>query len=180
MIVCQNDRCGIDISHRRRGTKFCSRSCKDVVAYARHRPVILARMAKYQAAHRVEKSAYDAARRLADPSANKARLRAYYADNKLSFQQARDKRRAVAHGVESIHYTAKDWRGILRQYHNACAYCGGTDRIELEHVIPIARGGRDAIGNIVPACYTCNRSKWSKFYMEWKLHKIKLAALAAA
>jgi len=178
--VCLNDSCETDISHRPKIAKYCSRRCKDAVACARNRPALLARQARYRASHKVERSAYDRALRLADPGANKARLHAYYADNKLAFQQARDKRRAIAHGVESIHYTAKDWRGILRQYHDACAYCGSTDRIELEHVIPIARGGRDAIGNIVPACYACNRSKWSKFYMEWKLHKIKLAALAAA
>ena len=29
----------------------------------------------------------------------------------------------------------------------------------MDHVIPVARGGRSTRGNVVPACTACNRSK---------------------
>jgi len=32
--VCAHPNCGADISHKRRGTLYCSRSCRDKVAYA--------------------------------------------------------------------------------------------------------------------------------------------------
>ena len=29
----------------------------------------------------------------------------------------------------------------------------------MDHVIPVARGGRSVKGNVVPACTACNRAK---------------------
>jgi 5-methylcytosine-specific restriction endonuclease McrA len=29
----------------------------------------------------------------------------------------------------------------------------------MDHVVPVARGGRSVKGNVVPACVACNRSK---------------------
>ncbi len=49
-----------------------------------------------------------------------------------------------------------------------CIYCGSKKQIEIDHVIPIARGGRHSIGNLVPACRTCNRSKTDYLVMEWR------------
>ena len=54
---------------------------------------------------------------------------------------------------------------------------------ELEHVIPRSKGGSHCLANIVPACRSCNRSKynyemelWYKkqiFYKKERLDKIK-------
>ena len=49
-----------------------------------------------------------------------------------------------------------------------CIYCGSTKQIEIDHIIPIARGGRHSIGNLAPACRACNRSKTDYFVMEWR------------
>ncbi len=43
-----------------------------------------------------------------------------------------------------------------------CRYCGRRGRgvrLELDHVFPVARGGRDEIGNLVTSCRECNRAK---------------------
>lgn len=43
-----------------------------------------------------------------------------------------------------------------------CTYCGATkedDRLEVDHVIPVSRGGTDDIGNLVAACRRCNIGK---------------------
>jgi len=43
-----------------------------------------------------------------------------------------------------------------------CAYCGGRfapGELTMDHVVPIARGGRSARGNVVPACKPCNQEK---------------------
>ena len=43
-----------------------------------------------------------------------------------------------------------------------CAYCDRELRfVEMtaDHVIPLSRGGRDEIGNVVTACAPCNREK---------------------
>lgn len=48
-----------------------------------------------------------------------------------------------------------------------CAYCGSTERIEVDHIVPLIRGGRHVPENLAPACITCNRSKGDKLLEEW-------------
>jgi 5-methylcytosine-specific restriction endonuclease McrA len=43
-----------------------------------------------------------------------------------------------------------------------CAYCGKkfpAQELTLDHVVPVARGGRSTRGNVVPACKACNNEK---------------------
>jgi 5-methylcytosine-specific restriction protein A len=52
------------------------------------------------------------------------------------------------------------WRRRLQR--GVCAYCGKafTSReLTMDHVVPIARGGRSAKGNVVPSCKPCNTAK---------------------
>ena len=57
------------------------------------------------------------------------------------------------------------------EFGHACAYCGKPDHraheLELEHVIPINKGGGHHLGNIVPACSHCNSSKRSSDALAW-------------
>lgn len=42
----------------------------------------------------------------------------------------------------------------------ACRYCQRSDcPVEIDHVVPIALGGSNRIGNLVVACDLCNRRK---------------------
>ncbi len=41
-----------------------------------------------------------------------------------------------------------------------CVYCGGAAE-QLDHVIPVSRGGPDVFGNLVSACTQCNATKGS-------------------
>lgn len=40
-----------------------------------------------------------------------------------------------------------------------CRYCGSTERLSIDHVVPRCRGGRDDASNLVVACLTCNSKK---------------------
>jgi len=62
---------------------------------------------------------------------------------------------------------------LKRLYGMPCVYCGSKDNIEIDHVLPLSRGGRNSIGNMQPLCMTCNRSKGNKTMMEWRLRKMK-------
>lgn len=57
---------------------------------------------------------------------------------------------------------------LLKMYNSNCFYCGSNKFIQLDHIIPISRGGRHSIGNLLPACRKCNASKNNKFIVEWK------------
>lgn len=60
-----------------------------------------------------------------------------------------------------------------RQRHK-CYYCGidiGKDagvRGQVDHYIPLARGGRNIACNIVIACSSCNNRKWAKMPWEFR------------
>lgn len=46
-----------------------------------------------------------------------------------------------------------------------CQYCGacGPDvELEIDHIIPVSRGGTDDITNLKTACFKCNRGKGDK------------------
>jgi 5-methylcytosine-specific restriction endonuclease McrA len=59
-------------------------------------------------------------------------------------------------------------KDLLRLYSSPCLYCASTVNIEADHVIPISRGGTHGIGNLVPACRSCNARKSNRTIMEWR------------
>ena len=51
-----------------------------------------------------------------------------------------------------------------------CWYCGqkvGYANLTMDHVIPLARGGRSTKDNLVPCCKECNTKKKSLLPVEW-------------
>lgn len=62
-------------------------------------------------------------------------------------------------------------REIADLYSSPCVYCGSLTNIEMDHVVPLSRGGRHSIGNLVPACQSCNRSKSGYLITEWRKRK---------
>ena len=60
-----------------------------------------------------------------------------------------------------------EWIEVLNFFDHECAYCGCKKGLEQEHIIPVDKGGRYAIGNIVPSCRKCNASKGAKEMQEW-------------
>lgn len=60
---------------------------------------------------------------------------------------------------------------LQRLHRGPCFYCGATEQITIDHVIAIARGGIDGIGNLVPACKSCNSQKRQLTIMEWRIKR---------
>lgn len=81
----------------------------------------------------------------------------------------------LASGTRSYHgyFTPAQWEATKEAFSNLCAYCGGTEvneqggDFERDHVVSWANGGRYVIGNIAPACPTCNQSKSSHPLRSW-------------
>lgn len=40
-----------------------------------------------------------------------------------------------------------------------CAHCGSADRLEIDHIIPVSRGGKTELQNLQPLCKPCNLRK---------------------
>ena len=65
--------------------------------------------------------------------------------------------------------SSKWWKRKKSQ--GICHYCGGkfpADRLTMDHIVPIVRGGKSTKGNVVPACKECNTKKKYKLLMEWE------------
>ena len=58
-------------------------------------------------------------------------------------------------------------RLVLERDGRRCVYCGASDRLECDHVIPVAQGGTDSLENLVTACLPCNRDKGARTPEEW-------------
>jgi len=65
-------------------------------------------------------------------------------------------------------FTEGEFRSLVDALGGACSYCGTTDDpLQPDHVVALANGGSNNIGNIVPACPRCNYKKWATPVSEW-------------
>ncbi len=58
-----------------------------------------------------------------------------------------------------------------------CHYCGRRfppAELTMDHVVPLARGGRSVRSNVVPACKDCNTKKRYLLPVEWTEHLDRL------
>ena len=59
--------------------------------------------------------------------------------------------------------TKEDRRRVWDFYGRRCLACGFSKGIlHLDHVVPLAEGGRHDIDNLAPLCIQCNRRKGTK------------------
>lgn len=66
--------------------------------------------------------------------------------------------------VEPVNYAE-----VIRRNGNVCYLCGTTlepKAITVDHVVPLARGGKHSYANLRVACMPCNRSKCAKMLHE--------------
>jgi len=52
-----------------------------------------------------------------------------------------------------------------------CHHCGRkfpVRELTMDHLVPIARGGKSTKGNVVPSCKNCNTEKKVHLPFEWK------------
>ena len=63
--------------------------------------------------------------------------------------------------------TGEQWADILDDYEGMCFVCGSPDRITLDHLIPLSRGGEHSKRNCRPLCWSCNSSKRDSKLTEW-------------
>lgn len=49
---------------------------------------------------------------------------------------------------------------VLKRDKFTCQYCGRSGiELEIDHIVPVSKGGTNDIGNLITACKECNRGK---------------------
>jgi 5-methylcytosine-specific restriction endonuclease McrA len=101
--------------------------------------------------------------------AQRDRARKYYQEKKRKWQKTKEgklwMRLKEEHrrGMRIGRVTSEDWVNILREHDEKCAWCHRTGvPLEMDHVMPLSKGGKHEPGNIVPACKPCNSSRGNR------------------
>jgi hypothetical protein len=103
----------------------------------------------------------------------------YYKGNRDKAREHVRRRKTLQRAArrQSIHPVTRqqiDARFALWQ--RRCAFCGvdathernhGRERLTVDHVLALTKGGLDEAGNILPACSTCNSSKHDSPVEDW-------------
>mgnify|MGYP000243421525 FL=1 len=98
-----------------------------------------------------------------------ANMRNWRANNKDKVAEQNRNLKALRRKAERCVVTSKDWQRLVDRYRGCCAYCDSKEKLTMEHIVPISRGGRHSIGNLLPVCMSCNTRKNAKLLIEWKV-----------
>lgn len=96
------------------------------------------------------------------------------AKNKEKHRPGRNARQSTRNRIlTNSKYLILD-RELRKVYDSHCFMCGSTEDQSLDHIIPLSRGGKHSVGNIMTLCIKCNMSKHAKTITEWKHSREKL------
>ena len=68
--------------------------------------------------------------------------------------QVKRRERAILRAKHAAWY-----QELARDYGECCANCGAAEDLVLDHILPIAKGGRSRLDNLQLLCAECNRIK---------------------
>lgn len=182
--------CGASLANRRIDAKFCGDLCRWKVSGAQYRKSlsdekrqaktardtlrdkenpdrVKARQAKYRKRNHAARLEATRVWRKNNPNQNQI-WRAANRDKTANYRHNRRVREwSNCHGGVGV--SEIDWLRLVNRYNACCAYCDcRPNHLQQDHVVPLCRGGRHSIGNILPACPTCNQSKGGSLLIEWK------------
>lgn len=141
--------------------KFCSRRCKNSNWFKNHAEYNRANVRKWRLANPDKETANRDRWKLANPERYNDHRRRWAKNNPESRLAAFHRRRAREIGGGGS-YTAAEWLDKLALFASLCAYCGVDEKMTVDHMTPLLRGGSNDISNIVPACGSCNSRKHTK------------------
>lgn len=178
IIICS--KCGLEKNHGGKG--LCTACYSNFRYWSNHE-----KLTEYNKHRReVDAERINAAKKRYlenNPERRKQSQRDYYYNNPEKVKESAtkyrlknmDRRRATFSRYQARKYglpadlTVTQWHQILKEYDQACAYCGVKSvKLEKDHIIPVTRGGGFTASNIVPACRSCNASKRDKTDSEFK------------
>jgi len=87
----------------------------------------------------------------------------------MRVRAARRRKRRLGAKVQDL--TVEQWSALCDRW-GGCAYCGAVGvALQKDCVLPISRGGRYTVDNVVPACRACNTSKCNSEVTGWMRRK---------
>ena len=148
--------------------KFCSRRC-----FAIHRQQPSAKWRDPEAIRRYH---------LAWAAANKDKLRRITKRSRTRCRHLIAAQSVIRRAIDkSSRPCTSDVAQLIARADGYCMYCGHrVPKVELDHIVPIARGGLSVLENLMPCCRACNPSKGVRPVEEWLHARHGIEGLARA
>lgn len=131
------------------------RTCR--LSNAKHREQRAQRRRAFAAAN----PDYDRQYRRAHPDATAAAKAKWRRANPASVRAAAERRRGRVRGASGS-FTLAEWEALCASYGGRCLACGALGALTIDHVVPLALGGSNDIGNLQPLCASHNQSKGAR------------------
>lgn len=127
--------------------------------YLRHRDTMLAKQKAYYAAHADERRQYAKQYREANAEKVRAAQADYYARHRERFYEAVRRRQARIAGAPVVEPIDRAY--IIQRDGRRCHICGTrvVGRVELDHLVPLSKGGDHTHANLAVSHPYCNRSR---------------------
>ena len=73
--------------------------------------------------------------------------------------------------VRQIYRKAVTWskKNVMIRDGFECVYCGTKQKLNIDHVFPLSKGGKNTFDNTVTSCVTCNNIKGDRTLREAKM-----------
>lgn len=84
-------------------------------------------------------------------------------------------RRSMREMLAPGKHSQKQWREVMRRDGWKCLRCGAMKALSKDHVVPLASGGTNDIGNLQTLCRKCNSWKGNRT-MDFRTHADSLRA----
>jgi len=105
-----------------------------------------------------------------------ANVRRWQSENKEKVREYKRRSKLLRRAVQAIALSIQSLESMYRAQYGRCYYCGiemnnitnDPKMRTLEHIIPIARGGKHHLGNVAWVCLHCNTSKGAKTLEEYE------------
>ena len=136
--------------------------------YIENREKELAKNAKWRAEHPEKHVAKSLRWEKANPEKHSAKNLAWAKNNPEKANAKTQRRRAFKVAAPGDH-NAGDIKALYDAQEGRCAYCGRdvSQGYHVDHIVPLSRGGSNALGNLALTCARCNTSKGAKLLSEW-------------
>jgi 5-methylcytosine-specific restriction endonuclease McrA len=167
---------------RKRWNADPERNAKNAAAYrAAHYEDLRIKRLAYAAANREREAARAREWSKKNPERKRAGTLKWESENperaKAIRLLIRHRRNSRAKSLPTFAISPKDIRRLLSSP-CAVAGCNRTD-IQIDHVVPVSRGGSHGIGNFQPLCSSHNQSKGAKTWMEFRKYLAEKESAAA-
>lgn len=78
----------------------------------------------------------------------------FFIENLIDLFTSRKKR--------STYINPKIRQKVLNKYKHTCVNCGTKEKLSIDHIIPVSKGGKDLFSNLQVLCRSCNSKKGAK------------------